>query len=325
MSEFESNTQQINNKNCNHIAKDIWCNEGCWEAEGLSSREIESHMLGLNSNTKKTSHIPIDHADFARCIDILKKHPEWRERLDEMKVYGYTWSNLVDNWDKLEKKYFSIGFASASDTKTVIDEFYQEIKSLNEYNGKITPFVTSDAVKTTELYIGSLVPQPDKVEEVMGLDSVVVFDTNPYFLVPVYSKGSTEVKTLHGIKVSLYSRPEDFNSLPDNKRIIMMSIIKSMNEIVKTHSEFMSTITFNKCPVYKLGNEDTTEMFFANIYDKDLTEKIGSGLYLIPKTHPLYPTNSDDNSNIFYEEVNWTVSINPINLFELYEEGLINA
>ncbi len=325
MSVFESNIQ-TNAKICNHTVKILWCNDGCWEAKGLSSREIESHMLGLTPSTKKTSYVPIDHSDFSRCIVLLKNHPEWKERLHEMKAYGYTWSNLVDHWEKLENLYLSIGFAA--DTKVAIDEFYQEIKSLNEYNGKITPFVTSDSVKTSELYIGSLVPHPDKVEEVMGLDPFVVFDAEPYTMVPIYSKGSTKAKTMHRLNVSIYTRSEDFDSLPQEKKSIMNSIINSMCEIAKTHNDFMSTITFNKCPVYKLGDEkeDVNEMFFANIYDKDLTEKIGCGLYLIAKTHPLHPSNSTNQEiDIMYEGVNWTVSRNPINLYELYEEGLINA
>ncbi len=44
------------------------------------------------------------------------------------------------------------------------------------------------------------------------------------------------------------------------------------------------------------------------------------------KCHPLHPSNSTNQEiDIMYEGVNWTISRNSINLYELYEEGLINA
>ncbi len=337
MTEFEKTT--VSNINCDHKTKSLWCNDGCWEAQGLSSREIESHMLGLNSTKPDLKHwTPVDASDFSRCVKLLDAHPEWKERLEEMKIYGYTWTKLVDNWTELEIQYNQIPIVldpSIKDlpldnpasilNKIALDEFYQELKSLSEFNGKIIPYITLDSIKTSELYIGSLVPHPEDEEEVMGLEPFVVFDIEPNVMVPVYKKDSTKPTSSHRVNISLYSKIKDFESLPEDKKTVILSIVDSMNSILKAHSKFMSTITFNKCPVYKLGTEDTDEMFFANIYDEDISEKIGSGLYLIPKSHPLHPSNHDDEWEIFYEQVNWVLSKNPIKLYELYEEGLINA
>ncbi len=339
MTEFEKTI--ISKVHCDHTTKSLWCNDGCWEAQGLSSREIESHMLGLNSTKPYLKHwTPVDASDFSRCVKLLNAHPEWKERLGEMSIYGYTWTKLVGNWAELEKQYNQIPIVTNPSIKDLppdnpdfilnkikLDEFYQELKSLSELHGKIKPYVTSDSVKTSELYIGSLVPHPEDEEEVMGLDPFVVFDVEPNVMVSVYKKEGTEPTSKHRVNVSLYSKIDDFESLPEEKKTIILSIVNSMDSIVKAHTKIMRTITFNKCAVYKLGSnsEDPDEMFFANIYDKDICEKIGSGLYLIPKSHPLHPSNHEDEWEIFYEEVNWVVSRNPINLYELYDEGLINA
>ncbi len=337
MAEFEKTS--IPKVHCDHKTQFLWCNDGCWEARGLSSREIESHMLGLKKSIPYLKHwTPVDASDFGRCVKLLNSHPEWKERLGEMTAYGYTWIKLVNNWVNLEIQYNQIPIVLNPSIKALppdnplsilnkiaLDEFYQELKSLTELNGIIKPYITSDSVKTSELYIGSLVPHPEVEEEVMGLDPFVVFDVEPYVMVPVYKKDSREPTSNHRVKVSLYSKIEDFESLPEDKKSVILSIVDSMNEIVKSNTKFMRTITFNKCPVYKLGTEDTDEMFFANIYDEDICEKIGSGLYLIPKSHPLHPSNLDGEWEKFYEDVNWVVSKNPIKLYELYEEGLINS
>ncbi len=46
---------------------------------------------------------PLDPDDFRRCSLLLKMVPEWRDKLDKMRVVSPIWNNLVDNWDKLEK------------------------------------------------------------------------------------------------------------------------------------------------------------------------------------------------------------------------------
>lgn len=44
---------------------------------------------------------PHDPDDFNRCHLLLETVPEWRERLDELRVLGDPWPALVENWDKL--------------------------------------------------------------------------------------------------------------------------------------------------------------------------------------------------------------------------------
>jgi hypothetical protein len=72
-----------------------WWNYG---EHGLSSEAIYYTMI--RSAKVITGH-PYDPDDFRRCYLLLEAVPEWKERLDELKVLSKQWSNLVDNWDKL--------------------------------------------------------------------------------------------------------------------------------------------------------------------------------------------------------------------------------
>jgi hypothetical protein len=64
---------------------------------------------------------PYDPSDFKRCYGLLKMVPEWRARITEMKPVSKAWSNLVDNWDKLEKMYDSKDTAMYNLIKQLIE------------------------------------------------------------------------------------------------------------------------------------------------------------------------------------------------------------
>jgi len=74
--------------------------EGWWNfgQRGMSSEVIYNFMTG----NPYTNSVPWDPSDFKRCYGLFKAVPELKERLPEMKKVSQTWSNLIDNWDKLD-------------------------------------------------------------------------------------------------------------------------------------------------------------------------------------------------------------------------------
>lgn len=70
---------------------------------GASSKAMLSVMLG---DRPKTSFCyPHDGGDLGRCIGLLDAVPEYRERLDEMKIIGAEWAALIDHWAELEARW----------------------------------------------------------------------------------------------------------------------------------------------------------------------------------------------------------------------------
>ena len=74
----------------------------------FTKEEIEEISSSDDQNRDKLSfHYPMDVDDFERNRALLLWYPEWRERLDEMKVLGDEWKNLVspEAWSKIENLY----------------------------------------------------------------------------------------------------------------------------------------------------------------------------------------------------------------------------
>lgn len=101
----------MNSVTCQHgvIGAPIsyWCNGDCWEARGTSARFIEQYMKGLKAVGRFGNSMPIDSQDFGRCVDILNLHPEWKERMCEMKrLNGHKdWARLARSWDMFTMIY----------------------------------------------------------------------------------------------------------------------------------------------------------------------------------------------------------------------------
>lgn len=68
---------------------------------GLSSEAIAAHMSGAGS--RKRMDYPSDPSDLGRCLRLLDKIPEWKDRIGEMSQYSPGWAGLVKNWDKISK------------------------------------------------------------------------------------------------------------------------------------------------------------------------------------------------------------------------------
>lgn len=68
---------------------------------GISSEAMWHAIMGIPNHSKWGNCPPSDPDDFRRCYLLLQTIPEWKEKLDLLRPLSKTWSNLVDNWDKL--------------------------------------------------------------------------------------------------------------------------------------------------------------------------------------------------------------------------------
>lgn len=65
---------------------------------GTSSEAIRLHMIG---RPKGSMDAPRDAADLRRCVLLLHRIPEWRDRMGEMAVHP-KWQRLAPEWGRLE-------------------------------------------------------------------------------------------------------------------------------------------------------------------------------------------------------------------------------
>jgi len=72
-----------------------------WQDHGERGASSNVMMKFLTHYTTVDIAHPCDPDDFKRCHYLLEMVPEFRERLDELKIISPVWSNLVDNWDAL--------------------------------------------------------------------------------------------------------------------------------------------------------------------------------------------------------------------------------
>ncbi len=69
---------------------------------GISSKNMFAVLGSGYSKSDGKLMTPSDPDDFKRCSQLLQAVPQWRSELHKLKPISETWSNLVDNWDKLE-------------------------------------------------------------------------------------------------------------------------------------------------------------------------------------------------------------------------------
>ena len=67
---------------------------------GTSSETMVYYFTGRKINDRECH--PLDPDDFKRCYLLLKAVPQFKREMHKLKLGGTVWSNLVDNWDKLE-------------------------------------------------------------------------------------------------------------------------------------------------------------------------------------------------------------------------------
>ena len=80
-------------------------NERWWMEKGEHGMSSKTMFNILNNNGYRVQNyynsFPHDPDDFSRCYLLLKSCPHLKLNLSRMKSVNPTWSNLVDNWDKL--------------------------------------------------------------------------------------------------------------------------------------------------------------------------------------------------------------------------------
>jgi len=68
---------------------------------GISSKTMFNILSDDNSIPNDHRSFPHDPDDFRRCYLLLKACPHFKSKLHRMRSENKTWSNLIDNWDKL--------------------------------------------------------------------------------------------------------------------------------------------------------------------------------------------------------------------------------
>lgn len=69
---------------------------------GISSKTMFKYLDDNNLPVQIQSEChPLDPDDFRRCYLLLKAVPQFKDKLYRLKTISKTWSNLVDNWDRL--------------------------------------------------------------------------------------------------------------------------------------------------------------------------------------------------------------------------------
>ena len=79
-------------------------NEQWWMLHGehgISSKTMFNRLSYINLIPNQHEGFPFDPDDFRRCYLLLHACPHFKTRLHRMKAVNPTWSNLIDNWDKL--------------------------------------------------------------------------------------------------------------------------------------------------------------------------------------------------------------------------------
>lgn len=74
-----------------------WALEG---DSGISSKTLVQAITG--ANLEKRPSVPWDPSDLGRCLRVLAKFPELRDRLHLVAEKHADWRGLIDNWPELE-------------------------------------------------------------------------------------------------------------------------------------------------------------------------------------------------------------------------------
>jgi hypothetical protein len=79
---------------------------------GSAACAIAFHMVGFCHKDCKVSaattiQVPSWVEDLGRCIAMLDKYPEFRERILEMgQGHGFAWTSFAENWTELERRHY---------------------------------------------------------------------------------------------------------------------------------------------------------------------------------------------------------------------------
>lgn len=303
---------------CTHgEVKNMFCKGSCFEFNGMSSRTVEMHMKNIKVEGVQLISCPSDSSDFLGFYNgIMKVHPEWKERLPEMKKYGRIWRIFADKYDHL------VELANDNNIKE-INKILKNIKY-----GKLNVFKFNDDGITNKfkeyLIMGSLVPREAQTE----------CDILPCFLVNSLPNVGLDYKifnpngTLHSVNgVQFLHEKNNYISqeFSNNKEI---KVHNEVQDFISKHCDLFEMISYNKCPHYYLfdENDDKNDVskFTMHYVEIDYEGSICICIISISQNHKLHPINHVSTADVNFLGLEWIVS-DRIEPCFFYDEGIINA
>lgn len=307
--------------NCTHSEPySIYCNQDtCWEAKGMSSRLIEKQMKGKKNTGYMLSH-PHDSDDFSRCVKIVNAN-NWKPRLGEMCKYGIVWSRIIKSWDHLEELL----------NANKLEELNKKLSGFDVLNGELKTFLgpIDSFVFNKNFVVGSQLVQPHLQYDEADLSPCVVLDKFPITWIKYYkpdgsSLGAKSANYMYHIKSNMSS----IESVKKEDSPLIKGIIDALDAHVKSNIEQWYTSSFELCPHLCSIHEstDSSEMYFAQVFDLDEQKEFGYCLISFEPGHQLDPALNTNNDCVEFEGYKWTVSPEPIKINTLYlTDGLLNA
>lgn len=67
---------------------------------GISSKCIAAVMAGVPGENIPDQYTPSDPSDLGRCLRLLERFPEWKERLSEMGKLNENWAKILPHWNE---------------------------------------------------------------------------------------------------------------------------------------------------------------------------------------------------------------------------------
>ena len=303
-----------------------FCDKNCWTSTGLSSRYIEAFMKKINAVGRIKDAFPSDYNDFGRCVNLLNFYPEWKPRLNEMKICSLNWNRLISKWNTFQALYYDLlcikYFDPLNNNKNnkkyayfnyLINGLSVDGGLLLTYHFKCLTNIINFKLKEY-LVVGSLVLQPHNQEDEYDIYPVLVVDIYPKIMCNIFNKNG---ETNECKKAFSYLPISDESTLSENnlknnfefmlKNKLIKKINNQMNEdIIKKPITWRSS-NFHYCPHYILyadgentNDEKSFEMFVANVYPIINTNdewKLGMCFISISLNHPLHPSNKQLQSN----------------------------
>lgn len=311
---------------CDHegTTKSLLCDrEGCWEAQGQSSRLIEKHMKGIKTFGYIILH-PHDSHDIQRCIEIVNKY-EWKPRLHEMRKYGYVWGRIVANWSLLENLLESGSH----------DKINELLASLDVIGGKLkrfepTPEEIPELIHYKDWVIGSILVQPQLQYDEADICPCVILESFPNTSIKYYSPNGK----VNGFKTAKYTANfklfDNLNaSTTESKQdsSLIRGILGTIDKFVRSDTSQWYSSSFAPVHHYYFDGADTTSMYFAQVYQLNEEDDVGYCLISIPPSHPLNPNLKSPNDWMCeFGGYKWVVSPEPVTPYSLYlTDGLLNA
>lgn len=126
-----------------------------WLASGDTGTSSKAIMLWLSSRTADKQwgpDTPRDAGDLARCLRLLERIPEWKERMPEMAEAGGLWPTFIKHWDKIVAKFMEEAGGVIPRQYGVWPDFKQTYALMREANDAA---YKADKPAFTEVQIGS--------------------------------------------------------------------------------------------------------------------------------------------------------------------------